>query len=76
MARHFLLALKRRFVAGAHVRVPRLPNAFLLTLTGTDSHARMPTVDVMWSLRFGQQRPRDDLFAWLATHIDRWNDWG
>lgn len=54
----------------------RLPNAFLVRLTGIDSHARMPTLGVMWSLGFGEARLRDDLFAWLATHVDRWDDWG
>lgn len=54
----------------------RLSGSSLITLTGFSSRARMPTMAVMWSLRFAEARPRDDLFAWLATHVDRWDDWG
>jgi hypothetical protein len=53
-----------------------LPGSFLVTLTGFSAHARMPTMAVMWSVRFAEARPRDHLFAWLATHVDRWDEWG
>lgn len=54
----------------------RLPNAFLVTLTGISAQARMPTLGIMWSIAFAEADQRDDLFAWFATHVDRWEDWG
>lgn len=53
-----------------------LPGSFLVTLTGLDALARMPTMGVMWSLSFNEVRHRDELFAWIAMHVDRWDDWG
>jgi hypothetical protein len=53
-----------------------LPGSFLATLIGLDTSARMPTLGVMWSLSFHEARHRDELFAWIAMHVDRWEDWG
>lgn len=48
----------------------------LVTLTGIATDARMPVRRVMWSQSFKEARERDDLFAWLAERVDRWDDWG
>lgn len=48
----------------------------LVTLTGTSTGVRMPIRRVVWSQSFPDQRVRDDLFAWLAERVDRWEDWG
>lgn len=48
----------------------------IVALTGMVVHARMPTRRVLWSQSFTETDPRDRLFAWLAGHVDRWDDWG
>ena len=48
----------------------------LVTLTGIRVGARMPTRKVAWSQSFADARSRDDLFAWLAERVHRWDDWG
>ena len=48
----------------------------LVTLTGITVGARMPTRNVAWSQSFADARSRDDLFAWLAERVHRWDDWG
>jgi hypothetical protein len=30
---------------------------------------------VAWSQSFAEDQHRDDLFAWIAERIDRWDDW-
>ena len=54
----------------------RLGRAFLITLTGIAADARMPTRRVIWSQPFTDANVRDDLFAWLAARVHRWDDWG
>ena len=49
---------------------------FLVTLTGITTGARMPTRKVAWSQSFADARSCDDMFAWLAERVHRWNDWG
>lgn len=36
----------------------------------------MPVRRVNWSISFTDAAARDDLFAWFAIRIDRWDDWG
>ncbi|WP_254604829.1 hypothetical protein [Sphingomonas bacterium] len=48
----------------------------VLTLTSIDLADRMPTRRVVWSASFQDERPRDDLFGWLAERVHRWEDWG
>lgn len=48
----------------------------LVTLTGIKVGARMPTRNVAWSQTFADAKSRDDLFAWLAERVHRWDDWG
>ena len=48
----------------------------MVTLTGFATGARMPTRKVAWSQAFADARCRDDMFAWLAARIHRWDDWG
>lgn len=50
--------------------------ACLVTLTGIAVDSRMPTRRVMWSQAFPDEMSRDDLFAWLAQRVERWEDWG
>lgn len=56
----------------------RVRRSHLITLTGmsTGIGARMPVRRVMWSQSFTEACARDDLFAWLAMRVDRWEDWG
>jgi hypothetical protein len=56
----------------------RVGRSHLVTLTGfaTGPGARMPTRRVTWSQAFTDVAARDHLFAWLATRVDRWDDWG
>lgn len=54
----------------------RVGRTYLVTLTGVAAEARMPTMRVSWSQAFTNETGRDDLFAWLAQRIDRWDDWG
>jgi hypothetical protein len=49
---------------------------YLVTLTGIKVGARMPTRNVAWSQSFADAKSRDDLFAWLAERVHRWEDWG
>ncbi|AGH50179.1 hypothetical protein G432_12290 [Sphingomonas sp. MM-1] len=71
--RDFERSLGRRRHLFAREQVGR---SHLVTLTGVAIDARMPTLRVMWSQAFATERARDDLFAWLATRVDRWDDWG
>lgn len=50
----------------------------MVTLTGMSGGvgARMPVRRVNWSIAFADAETRDDLFAWFAARIDRWDDWG
>lgn len=56
----------------------RVGRSHLVTLTGMAGGvgARMPVRRVNWSISFTDARVRDELFAWFATRIDRWEDWG
>lgn len=56
----------------------RVGGLHLITLTGigTGVGVRMPVRRVMWSQSFTDERARDDLFAWLAVRVDRWDDLG
>nr|WP_209023279.1 hypothetical protein [Sphingomonas jejuensis] len=54
----------------------RVGRTHLVTLTGIAAEARMPTMRVSWSQAFTDETGRDDLFAWLARRVDRWDDWG
>ncbi|CAM3129339.1 Heparinase [Sphingomonas antarctica] len=49
---------------------------YLVTLTGMTAGARMPTRNVAWSQSFADAKSRDDMFAWLAERVHRWDDWG
>lgn len=49
---------------------------FAVTLVGVSVTARMPMRSVIWSLSFKDADVRDDLYAWLADRVDRWDDWG
>lgn len=55
-----------------------LGRSHLVTLTGFASGpgTRMPTRRVTWSQAFTDASARDDLFAWLAARVERWDDWG
>lgn len=50
----------------------------LITLTGMEGGpgVRMPVRRVTWSMAFPDAATRDDMFAWLATRVIRWDDWG
>ena len=50
----------------------------LVTLTSMAGGpgTRMPVRRVVWSTSFKDAAIRDDLFAWLATRVDRWDAWG
>lgn len=49
---------------------------YLVTLTGIKVGARMPTRNIAWSQSFADASARDDLFAWLAERVHRWDEWG
>lgn len=71
----------RCFEAGvAHLPVvfarERIGRAHAVTLTSLVAHGRMPTRRVVWTQGFGDAAARDDLFAWIAERLDRWEDWG
>lgn len=53
----------------------RIGRLHVVTLTGLVANARMPMMRVSWSQAFDDPAGRDDLFAWLAARIDRWDDW-
>lgn len=44
--------------------------------THRNQDARMPTRSVAWSQTFADAASRDDMFAWLAARVHRWDDWG
>lgn len=72
-----LSAFERQVGVRRHVFArERLGHMHLVTLTGISTAARMPTMRVMWSQGFADARARDDLFAWLAQRVDRWDDFG
>lgn len=48
----------------------------VVTLTGMGTGARLPVKRVMWTQSFSDVPARDDLFAFLAERVDRWDDWG
>lgn len=56
----------------------RVARSHLVTLTGFASGpgSCMPTRRVTWSQAFTDASTRDDLFAWLALRVERWDDWG
>lgn len=65
--------------------VARRPNVFArehlhgrpyVTLTGLSLEGRMPLRRVVWTQGFADENARDNFFAWLAGHVDRWDDWG
>lgn len=70
--REFERAVVRRRHVFARERVGR---SHLITLTGVATDARMPTRRVSWSQSFADERHRDDLFAWIAHRVERWDDW-
>jgi hypothetical protein len=53
----------------------QLNKHYLVTLTGLDTVARMPTRKIVWSQAFPDQSVRDDFFGWIAERVDRWEDW-
>lgn len=53
----------------------KLGKHFLVTLTGLDTVARMPTRKIVWSQAFPDEAVRDDFFGWIAERVDRWEDW-
>lgn len=70
-------ALEREVARRRHVFArERVGRTHLVTLTGISTGARMPTRRVIWSQSFADEDARDDLFAWLAERVDRWDDWG
>lgn len=74
-----LRAFEREVVGRRHVFAREdVGSSRLVTLTGIGSGpgARMPVRRVVWSQSFPDARARDDLFAWLATRVARWDDWG
>jgi hypothetical protein len=74
-----LQAFERAIGVRRHVFArERVGRSHLVTLTSmrTGGGARMPTRGVTWSMTFTDAAQRDDLFAWLATSVDRWDDWG
>lgn len=78
--REATLRVFERNVAGRrHVFArEKIGTTHLVTLTGigVGPGARMPVRRVMWSQSFKDAVVRDDLFAWLAARIDRWDNWG
>ena len=44
--------------------------------TSIDPVERMPVRRIVWSASFWDAKTRDDLFAWLAERVHRWDDWG
>lgn len=56
----------------------RIGRSYAVTLTSMPAGhgARMPVRRVTWSMAFTDASTRDDLFAWLAARIDRWDAWG
>ena len=56
----------------------RIGRSYVVTLTSMPAGrgARMPVRRVTWSMAFTDASTRDDLFAWLAARIDRWDAWG
>lgn len=71
--RKFEQSLGRRRHLFARERVHR---SHLVTLTSLVADARMPTFRVTWSQSFADEQVRDDLFAWIAQRVDRWDEWG
>ena len=76
---HALQGFERAIGLRRHVfareRVGRSP-VVTLTSMPAGGAARMPVRRVTWSMSFVDAVIRDDLFAWLATRVDRWDDWG
>ncbi|HEX7820251.1 MAG TPA: hypothetical protein VF463_06490 [Sphingobium sp.] len=54
----------------------RVGESFLVKLTGIARDARMPTRRVIWTQSFSDEKVRDDFFAWLASRVERWEDFG
>lgn len=56
----------------------RIGRSHVVTLTGMHAGggARMPVMRVTWSVSCADRTVRDDLFAWLAARVHRWDDWG
>jgi hypothetical protein len=56
----------------------RVGRSHVVTLTGmhVGGGARMPVMRVTWSVSCADRPVRDDLFAWLAARVHRWDDWG
>ena len=54
----------------------RIGGSFLISLTGLAVDSRMPTRRIVWTQSFSCDGARDDLFAWMACRVDRWEDWG
>lgn len=54
----------------------KIGTRYLVTLTGITIGARIPTRNVAWSPTCTDAGSRDDLFAWLAERVHRWDDWG
>lgn len=74
---HTLKAFEREVGFRRHVFAREsIGTSHLVTLTGITAGARMPTRNVAWSQSFPNAHSRDDLFAWLAERVHRWDDWG
>ncbi|WP_394653105.1 hypothetical protein [uncultured Sphingomonas sp.] len=72
-----LLAFERAVGFRRHVFArENVGTQYLVTLTGIKVGARMPTRHVAWSQAFADAKSRDDLFAWAAERVHRWDDWG
>ena len=72
--RTFEESIGRRRHAFAREQVGRL-HAITLTGMATGPGVRMPTFRVSWSMTFTDAAVRNDLFAWLAARVHRWDDW-
>ncbi|MGI4732229.1 MAG: hypothetical protein ACRYFW_10810 [Janthinobacterium lividum] len=72
-----LCAFERGMTRLRHVFArERAGRAYLVTLTSIDPVERMPIRRIVWSASFWDAKTRDDLFAWLAERVHRWDDWG
>lgn len=74
-----LQAFERQVGLRRHVFArERVGRSHLVTLSSTQGGggARMPVRRVTWSQAFEDAAVRDELFAWLAARVVRWDDWG
>lgn len=74
-----LLSFERQIGLRRHVFAREcVGRSHLITLTSLagGAGARMPVRRKTWSIAFTDAVARDDLFAWLASRVDRWDAWG